>query len=93
MFTGIVETIGSESLTCHRETFWLTRSAVAALERQDDSASGGGGTSLTIADADTVLEDAHLGDSISINGTCAAPPARAGRLMPGHRDVPDHHRL
>ncbi|KAF2025253.1 Lumazine-binding protein [Setomelanomma holmii] len=54
MFTGIVETIGT----------------VAALEELDKTASGGGGTSLTISDCADILGDAHLGDSISVNGTC-----------------------
>ncbi|MCJ1335196.1 Riboflavin synthase alpha chain [Bachmanniomyces sp. S44760] len=54
MFTGIVETIGT----------------VSALESQDDTSSGGGGTSLTITDCEDILTDAKLGDSISINGTC-----------------------
>ncbi|KAF1842541.1 Lumazine-binding protein [Cucurbitaria berberidis CBS 394.84] len=53
MFTGLVETIGT----------------VASLEELDKSASGGGGTSLTISASD-ILGDAHLGDSISVNGTC-----------------------
>lgn len=44
--------------------------AVSALVPQDDSSSGGGGTSLTISDCAEILTDAHLGDSISINGTC-----------------------
>ncbi|KAL1607080.1 Riboflavin synthase alpha chain [Nothophoma quercina] len=54
MFTGLVETIGT----------------VAALEALDKTASGGGGTSLTISDCQEILGDAHLGDSISVNGTC-----------------------
>ncbi|MCJ1282529.1 Riboflavin synthase alpha chain [Xylographa opegraphella] len=54
MFTGIVETIGT----------------VSALESHDATSSGGGGTSLTIIDCADILTDAHLGDSISINGTC-----------------------
>ncbi|ORY17789.1 hypothetical protein BCR34DRAFT_554856 [Clohesyomyces aquaticus] len=54
MFTGLVETLGT----------------VAALEELDQTSSGGGGTSLTISDADTILGDAQLGDSISVNGTC-----------------------
>ncbi|KAL5113539.1 Riboflavin synthase alpha chain [Pleosporales sp. CAS-2024a] len=54
MFTGLVESIGT----------------VVALERLDTTASGGGGTSLTIADCEDILVDAHLGDSISVNGTC-----------------------
>ncbi|KAL9097627.1 MAG: hypothetical protein Q9165_000524 [Trypethelium subeluteriae] len=54
MFTGIVETIGT----------------VSTLEKQDDTSSGGGGTSLTISGAEEILSDAQLGDSISINGTC-----------------------
>jgi riboflavin synthase len=40
-----------------------------ALEDLDSTASGGGGTSLTIGDAETILGDANLGDSISVNGT------------------------
>ncbi|KAF1987303.1 alpha subunit of riboflavin synthase [Aulographum hederae CBS 113979] len=54
MFTGIVEIVGT----------------VSALEKQDDTASGGGGTSLTISDAEAVLGDVQLGDSISVNGAC-----------------------
>ncbi|KAB8237885.1 riboflavin synthase [Aspergillus alliaceus] len=54
MFTGLVETIGT----------------VSSLEPLDTSASGGGGTSLTITDCAEILTDAHLGDSISVNGTC-----------------------
>ncbi|KAF6239678.1 hypothetical protein HO173_002224 [Letharia columbiana] len=54
MFTGIVEVTGT----------------VTRLEKQDDTAAGGGGTSLTISDCGEILTDAHLGDSISINGTC-----------------------
>ncbi|KAH8695397.1 alpha subunit of riboflavin synthase [Talaromyces proteolyticus] len=54
MFTGLVETIGT----------------VTSLEPLDTSVSGGGGTSLTIGDCAEILGDAHLGDSISVNGTC-----------------------
>ncbi|KAG9192086.1 Lumazine-binding protein [Alternaria panax] len=54
MFTGLVETIGT----------------VAVLEKLDQTASGGGGTSLTISGCEDILGDAHLGDSISVNGTC-----------------------
>ncbi|KAF1825989.1 riboflavin synthase alpha chain [Dissoconium aciculare CBS 342.82] len=54
MFTGIVEIIGT----------------VSALKSLDESSSGGGGTSLTISDCAEILGDAHLGDSISVNGTC-----------------------
>jgi len=46
----------------------LTQPAVSALEKQGDTASGGGGTSLTISECADILTDAHLGDSISING-------------------------
>jgi riboflavin synthase len=45
-------------------------SAVTRLVEHDESASGGSGTSLTISDCSEILNDAHLGDSISINGTC-----------------------
>ncbi|KAL6703355.1 Riboflavin synthase alpha chain [Coniothyrium glycines] len=54
MFTGLVEKIGT----------------VAALEELDQTSSGGGGTSLTISDCEEILGDAHLGDSIAVNGTC-----------------------
>ncbi|KAF9885506.1 Riboflavin synthase alpha chain [Aspergillus nanangensis] len=54
MFTGLVEKIGT----------------VVSLEPLDTSSSGGGGTSLTISDCEEILTDAHLGDSISVNGTC-----------------------
>ncbi|KAI9934219.1 hypothetical protein ASPWEDRAFT_415834 [Aspergillus wentii DTO 134E9] len=54
MFTGLVEKIGT----------------VTSLEPLDTSSSGGGGTSLTISDCEEILTDAHLGDSIAVNGTC-----------------------
>ncbi|KAF2687208.1 Lumazine-binding protein [Lentithecium fluviatile CBS 122367] len=54
MFTGLVEIIGT----------------VSTLEELDKTGSGGGGTSLTISDAQDILGDANLGDSISVNGTC-----------------------
>jgi riboflavin synthase len=40
------------------------------LQQLDPSKSGGNGTSLTVSDCAEILTDAHLGDSISINGTC-----------------------
>jgi len=54
MFTGIVEIVGT----------------VSKLEKLDKTASGGGGTSLTISGAQAILVDCHEGDSISVNGTC-----------------------
>ncbi|KUL92019.1 hypothetical protein ZTR_01127 [Talaromyces verruculosus] len=51
MFTGLVETIGT----------------VTSLEPLDTSASGGGGTSLTIGNCAEILGDVHLGDSIAVN--------------------------
>ncbi|OXV09023.1 hypothetical protein Egran_03217 [Elaphomyces granulatus] len=53
MFTGLVETIGT----------------VTSLDPLDTGAGGGGGTSLTISDCEEILSDAHLGDSICVNGT------------------------
>lgn len=44
--------------------------AVSQLTEHDATSSGGGGTSLTITDCAEILTDAHLGDSISVNGTC-----------------------
>jgi len=54
MFTGIVEHIGT----------------VEEFLELDTSESGGNGVSLTITDATPILGDVHIGDSISINGTC-----------------------
>lgn len=45
-----------------------TIKVVTTLEELDNTASGGGGTSLTISEAKEILHDAHLGDSISVNG-------------------------
>jgi len=39
---------------------------VSELNKQSED----GGTTLTISDASDVLTDCHLGDSISVNGTC-----------------------
>ncbi|KAJ1555478.1 Riboflavin synthase alpha chain [Nowakowskiella sp. JEL0078] len=54
MFTGIVEALGR----------------VAAIVPLDVSQSGGGGFSITISNAEVVLVDVNLGDSIAINGVC-----------------------
>lgn len=54
MFTGIVETIGT----------------VIEYTEVDSSESGGNGVSMVIGDASVVLEDVHLGDSISTSGVC-----------------------
>lgn len=54
MFTGIVEHIGT----------------VLEFLQLDTSESGGNGVSLTISNATPILGDCHIGDSISINGTC-----------------------
>jgi riboflavin synthase len=54
MFTGLVETLGT----------------ISSLTPIDSTTSGGNGTSLTISDCALILTDAHLGDSISVNGTC-----------------------
>ena len=43
---------------------------MTSLQPLDESQAGGGGTSLTISNANAILNDAHLGDSICINGTC-----------------------
>lgn len=43
---------------------------MSALVQHDSTSSGGGGTSLTISNCTEILDDCHLGDSISVNGTC-----------------------
>lgn len=48
--------------------FNLLYIVVSALQTKDDSSAGGRGTSMTISDCAEILTDAHLGDSISING-------------------------
>ncbi|KAJ3294949.1 Riboflavin synthase alpha chain [Borealophlyctis nickersoniae] len=54
MFTGIVETMGT----------------ISSIVPMDETESGGGGFSITVADAAIVLPDVSLGDSIAVNGTC-----------------------
>lgn len=54
MFTGIVECLG----------------IVKSFDKMDLSNSGGNGISLVIKDADIVLSDCNLGDSIACNGIC-----------------------
>ncbi|KAK9361290.1 hypothetical protein V1504DRAFT_491347 [Lipomyces starkeyi] len=54
MFTGIVEAIGT----------------VKEFIETDASDVGGYGSSIVITDCPLILEDAHLGDSIAVNGTC-----------------------
>ncbi|KAI8816350.1 uncharacterized protein EV422DRAFT_591807 [Fimicolochytrium jonesii] len=54
MFTGIVEVMGT----------------VAEIVPMDTTSTGGGGFSLTVGDAQVVLPDVNLGDSIAVNGVC-----------------------
>jgi riboflavin synthase len=54
MFTGIVEHVGT----------------ILEYIEVDSSATGGNGVSIVIGDAEKILGDVHIGDSISINGTC-----------------------
>lgn len=54
MFTGIVEYMGT----------------VVAVSENDTTESGGNGWTVTVGDATCILDDCHIGDSISINGTC-----------------------
>lgn len=71
MFTGIVEVTDSKSpsslLNRHSSQLKLTQPAVTRLEKQDDSAAGGDGISLTISNCAEILTDAHLDDNININ--------------------------
>lgn len=41
---------------------------MTSLSKNDTTS--GGGTTLTISNCSSILEDAHNGDSISVNGTC-----------------------
>jgi len=73
MFTGLVEKIGSEHPAPHFSYLINSQAdrfttAVTSLEPLDTSSSGGGGTSLTISNCEEILTDAHLGDSIAVNG-------------------------
>jgi riboflavin synthase len=52
MFTGIVEIMGT----------------VVAVSENDTTESGGNGWTVTVGDATCILDDCHIGDSISING-------------------------
>ena len=54
----------------HTATADPARIAVSSLVPLDSTSAGGGGTSLTISNATCILDDVHLGDSISVNGTC-----------------------
>ncbi|CAG8435137.1 2350_t:CDS:2 [Diversispora eburnea] len=54
MFTGIVEHMG----------------IVIEIQQLDNSVTGGGGWSMKVAEAEPILVDCRLGDSISVNGTC-----------------------
>lgn len=70
MFTGIVEEIGGTSHPPSPRTIkHLTPLPVVAELNPSDST---GGTSLTISlpSTSSLLSDAHLGDSIAVNGVC-----------------------
>lgn len=69
MFTGLVETIGSESQQPFPPPYMLLieamiKTAVSSLTTIDST------TSLSISECADILSDASLGDSISVNGTC-----------------------
>lgn len=71
MFTGLIEVRRSPPITLSE----LTPSpqhigTVISLQPHDSSSSGGGGTSLTIGDCSSILDDCALGDSICVNGAC-----------------------
>jgi riboflavin synthase len=50
----------------HNSQSQLTQPVVSELNPKAED----GGTNLTISDASEILTDCHLGDSISVNGTC-----------------------
>ncbi|KAF8527407.1 Lumazine-binding protein [Hysterangium stoloniferum] len=54
MFTGLVEHMGY----------------VSSIVPLDTTESGGEGWSMTISNAAEILDDCHIGDSISVNGAC-----------------------
>ncbi|KAF8518619.1 riboflavin synthase [Gautieria morchelliformis] len=54
MFTGLIEHMG----------------LVSSIIPLDVSESGGGGWSMTISESEDILNDCHVGDSISVNGAC-----------------------
>ena len=55
---------------------------VSSLLPLDTSSSGGNGFSVTITDVGPILDDVHLGDSISINGTPnLMPPTNQGTCL------------
>ncbi|KAG8899030.1 Riboflavin synthase alpha chain [Tulasnella sp. 403] len=54
MFTGLVEHQGR----------------IVAIDPLDTTESGGGGWSITVGDSAEILNDCHIGDSISVNGAC-----------------------
>lgn len=41
---------------------------VVAVSENDTTESGGNGWTVTVGDAACILDDCHIGDSISING-------------------------
>lgn len=43
---------------------------VSSIIPLDASESGGGGWSMTISESEEILNDCHIGDSISVNGAC-----------------------
>ena len=51
------------------------------MNPHDTTPSGGNGFSATISEVGPILEDVHVGDSISINGSCRSHSCRA--LMEG----------
>ncbi|KAI4136381.1 MAG: hypothetical protein LQ341_005639, partial [Variospora aurantia] len=70
MFTGIVECIGSTPLPLSSTPTAIVKlttpsTAISALDPSPET-----GTTLTISTPTFLLSDAHLGDSIAINGTC-----------------------
>jgi len=66
----VIDKIAKEQFNLHSSNMFTgiveIVGVVSELNPQDET----GGTSLTISSATEILTDCHLGDSISVNGTC-----------------------
>lgn len=76
MFTGLVECMG----------------VVKSFVSLDTSDSGGNGCSLVITNANAVLVDANLGDSIAVNGKSFYDCLK-DRLLFFNRCMLNHYRI
>jgi hypothetical protein len=85
MFTGIGISPAAPILLPQTNIKVEHLGTISHLIPNDTTSSGGNGFSATITDVGPILEDVHLGDSISINGRALYPRFSPSLCVTTHR--------